>query len=188
MTAVSSRSRMDAGQIVVRDVADEDLPVIQSIYAHHVLTGLASFEEEAPDLAEMRRRCQAIRAGGYPYRAAVVGGVLLGYACAAAYRARPAYRNTVEDSIYVAPRAVGRGIGRVLLADLIERCTERGYRQMVAIIGDSGNRPSIDLHAKLGFRDVGTLKACGFKFGRWVDSVIMQRDLGPGDGTLPSRF
>ncbi|MSO92616.1 MAG: N-acetyltransferase family protein [Rhodospirillales bacterium] len=187
MTASTSGRRLDPAQITIRDVEDGDLPAVQAIYAGHVLNGLASFEETPPDLAEMRRRYAAIRSGGYPYRAAILGGALKGYAYAAAYRARPAYRNTVEDSIYVAPEAVGRGIGRLLLADLIDRCTERDFRQIVAIIGDSANRPSIDLHAKLGFRNIGTLQSCGFKFGRWVDSVIMQRDLGAGDRTLPSR-
>ena len=187
MTATRPNRRLDPGAVAIRDAEDGDLPVVQAIYAHHVLTGLASFEETAPDLDEMRRRYAAIRAAGYPYRVAALGGDVKGYAYAAAYRARPAYRHTVENSIYVAPDAVGHGLGRLLLADLIERCTERGFRQMVAIIGDSANRPSIELHAKLGFLEVGTIQSCGFKFGRWVDSVIMQRALGAGDSTLPSR-
>ncbi len=173
------------GETLIRDVADTDMAAIQDIYAHHVLEGLASFEETPPDVAEITRRRDAVWADGYPYRVAEIGGVVRGYAYAASYRPRPAYRHTVENSVYVDVGAQRQGIGRKLLEDLIERCTERGYRQMVAIIGDSANESSIGLHAKLGFEKTGVLHSVGFKFGSWVDSVIMQLKLGAGDDTLP---
>ena len=181
----ASRSENETGDILIRDVADADMAAIQDIYAHHVLEGLASFEETPPDVAEITRRRDAILADGYPYRVAEIGGAVRGYAYASPYRSRPAYRHTVENSVYVDVDAHRRGIGRKLLEDLIERCTERGYRQMVSIIGDSGNEPSIRLHAQLGFEETSVLRSVGFKFGRWVDSVIMQRSLGDGDDSLP---
>jgi len=162
-----------------------DIPAIQSIYAHHVLHGLASFEIDPPSLAQMRRRFESITAGGYPYLIAADNGKLLGYAYASAYRSRPGYRYTVEDSVYVSPAHVGRGIGRRLLAGLIDECERRGYRQMLAVIGDSANAASIELHRACGFVHGGTLRSVGFKFGRWVDSVIMQRGLGESDRTVP---
>jgi phosphinothricin acetyltransferase len=169
----------------VRDAIDADLPAIQAIYGHFVLTGLASFELVPPDAAEMARRRDAVRALGLPYLVAEDQGRVLGYAYAGPYRARPAYRHTVEDSVYVAPDAGRRGAGRRLLAALIARCEAAGYRQIVAVIGDSANTPSIALHRALGFEVAGTLRSVGFKFGRWVDSVLMQRPLGPGDASLP---
>ena len=171
--------------VVIRDVTDADMPAIQAIYAHHVLTGLASFELEPPDVNEMIRRRDVMRAAGYPYRVAEASGQLLGYAYASSFRPRAAYSHTVEDSVYISKDAHRQGIGRRLLSDIIDRCTALGYRQMVAVIGDSGNGPSIGLHADLGFEKVGQIKSVGYKFGRWVDSVIMQRPLGEGDGTLP---
>jgi len=172
-----------------------DLPAIQRIYAHHVLHGFASFEEIPPDVTELTRRWSAIVEAGLPYFCAVDGAVeaggseggapLLGYAYAGPYRPRSAYRFCVEDSIYVAPGATGRGIGRALLEALIARCGEIGKRQMIAVIGDSANRPSIELHRSCGFRPVGTFEAIGFKHGRWVDSVLMQRPLGAGAESLP---
>lgn len=173
--------------IAIRDAADDDMAAIQAIYAHHVRHGLASFEIEPPDVAEMARRRQAITAHGLPYLVAVADGRVLGYAYAGPYRPRPAYRFTLEDSVYIAEGFAGRGIGRRLLAELIERCTQLGYRQMVAVIGDSQNSPSIGLHERLGFARAGVIRSAGFKLGRWVDSVIMQRALGPGDSTLPDR-
>jgi len=171
--------------LVLRDARESDMPAIQAIYAQHVRTGLASFEETPPDVAEMRRRRAEILARGLPYVVVECGAEIGGYAYAGPYRTRSAYRFAVEDSVYVAPGLVGRGIGRLALTEIIERCTAAGLRQMVAIIGDSANAPSIALHERLGFRQAGVLTAVGFKFGRWVDSVLMQRALGPGDAELP---
>ena len=169
----------------LRAATSPDVPAIQAIYAHHVLHGLASFELEPPTVAEMHSRFDAITAAGYPYLVAVDDGMVLGYAYASAYRTRPAYRYTVEDSVYVSAAAIGRGIGRQLLGRLVAECERRGYRQMLAVIGDSANAASIELHRACGFAVSGTLQSIGFKFGRWVDSVIMQRALGQGDRTAP---
>ncbi len=177
--------KANAGEIPIRDSTDGDMAAVRSIYAHHVQNGLASFEEVAPDPAQIARRRQAVLKGGFPFRVAELRGTVKGYAHAGPYRHRPAYRFSVENSVYVAPDALGLGLGRLLLADLIERCTALGHRQMIAIIGDSGNAASINLHANLGFREVGVIKSAGFKFGRWVDSVIMQRPLGDGDDSPP---
>ncbi len=140
-------------EILVRDAADGDMAAVQAIYAHHVIQGIASFEEEAPATAEMIRRRDAILARGLPYRVACLGGEVKGFAYAAPYRHRPAYRHTVEDSVYIAADALG--LGRAMLGDPIARCTELGYRQMVAVIGDSANRSSINLHAGFGFEETG---------------------------------
>ena len=172
----------------IYDVQVQDLPRVQAIYAHHVLNGLASFEETVPTLEEMRRRYETTQAQGFPYIAAEAGPSpsLAGYAYAGPYRTRPAYRFSIENSVYIAPESIGQGIGRALLSELIARCTALGYRQMIAVIGDSGNAASIGLHQALGFAHAGTLRSVGFKFGRWIDSVIMQRPLGTGDGDLPT--
>jgi phosphinothricin acetyltransferase len=162
---------------VVRDATDADLTAIAAIYGHHVRHGLASFEEEAPPVAEMARRRHDVIARGLPYLVAQRDGRIVGYAYCGPYRARPAYRHSVENSVYVAPDAVGGGIGRALLGALIARASAAGARQMVAVIGDSANAASIGLHAAMGFRQVGVLQDVGFKFGRWVDSVLMQRAL-----------
>jgi len=172
--------------LLIRDSRDDDLPAITRIYGYHVLHGLASFEEQAPPLEEMARRRADHLAKGYPYIVAERGGEVVGYAYAAAYRARPAYRFAVENSIYIDHEDRGGGIGSALLPALIERCAARGYRQMIAVIGDSANAASIGLHGKFGFRNVGTFTAIGWKHGRWVDSVLMQRALGDGDGTVPN--
>ncbi len=171
--------------IVIRETRDDDMPAVQAIYAHHVRTGLGSFEEVPPSLDEMRKRRAEILANGLPYLTAERDGVIAGYAYAGKFRPRSAYRFSVEDSIYVAPDAQRLGIGGRLLNELIERCTGLGYRQMVAVIGDSANYGSIGVHAAAGFAEVARLPAIGFKFGRWVDCVMMQRPLGPGQGTLP---
>jgi len=179
---------LDREALAIRPAATADVPAIQAIYAHHVLHGIASFEEEPPDQAEMARRLADVLKRGLPYLVAEDrpgSGTILGYAYAGPYRARPAYRYTLEDSVYVLPGEGGRGIGSALLGALIERCAALGYRQMIAVIGDSGNAGSIRLHARHGFRTIGTLASVGFKHGRWVDSVFMQRALGPGDETLP---
>jgi phosphinothricin acetyltransferase len=172
--------------VQVRPATADDLPAIHSIYAHHVLHGLASFEEVAPPPEEMRRRFDDVRSRGLPYLAADFGGVLVGYGYCAPYRSRSAYRFSLEDSVYVRHGSEGRGVGGALLRELIERCERLGYRSVIAVIGDSGNSASINLHASFGFLRVGTLRSAGFKFGRWVDSVLMQRMLGPGDATPPS--
>lgn len=171
--------------MVIRDSRTADLNRIQAIYAHHVLHGLASFEEVPPDVLELGRRRDDVLGRGYPYVVAEIDGVVVGYAYAGPYRLRTAYRFTVEDSIYIDPACTGRGVGRALLAELIDRCTTAGCRQMIAVIGDSGNAASIGVHRHLGFKPAGVLKSIGFKFGRWVDSVLMQRPLGPGDEVLP---
>lgn len=171
--------------MLVRPAAPQDLPAIQSIYGYHVLHGLASFEEEAPPLEEMRRRFEDVTGRGLPYLAAEDKGELLGYGYCALYRARSAYRFTLEDSIYVKHGQQGKGIGRALLAELIVRCEALNYRQIIAVIGDSGNAASIAVHASQGFVRAGNLRSTGYKFGRWVDSVLMQRPLGKGDGSRP---
>lgn len=176
-----------AAALVIRAGADADIPAITAIYAHHVRNGLASFEEVPPDAAEMARRQAEVQAQGLPYLVATIAGQVVGYAYAAPYRARSAYRFTVEDSVYVAPDRIGLGIGRRLLAPVIEAAAAAGKRQMVAVIGDSANAASIGLHQALGFRMAGTLAAIGFKLDRWVDSVLMQRALGDGDRTKPAR-
>ena len=182
-----ARAAPRASSCIVRDSEDADLPVIASIYGHHVTHGFGSFEELPPDVEELaKRRCE-ILAKGLPYLVATDGArTVLGYAYASSYRTRSAYRFTVEDSIYVAPDAARRGTGRLLLKTLIERCTALGYRQMIAVIGDSGNDGSIGLHRSLGFSRAALLPTIGFKRGRWIDCVMMQRPLGPGAGTLPA--
>lgn len=166
--------------ITVRPATVADIPAITAIYEPAVRTGTASFELEAPDGAEMARRFQAIQAGGYPYLVAEEDGRVLGYAYAGAYRPRPAYRHTVENSIYVAPDVQRRGVGKILLEALVKDCEARGFRQMIAVIGDSAQEPSIALHMALGFRLVGVAEAVGFKHGRFLDQVLMQRALGKG--------
>jgi len=175
-----------AATFSIRPAAAADFDAIQRIYAHHVLHGLASFEEMPPDAAELTRRWRAIADTGLPYLCATeTDGTLVGYAYAGPYRPRSAYRFAVEDSVYVAPGAAGRGIGRGLLRQLVEICTGLGKRQMIAVIGDSGNTASIALHRACGFDLTGTFRAIGFKHGRWVDSVLMQRALGPGSSAPP---
>jgi L-amino acid N-acyltransferase YncA len=171
--------------IPIRTAAPRDLAAITRIYEHAVRHGTASFEIEPPDQAEMARRQSALFAGSFPYLVAEHGGAIAGYAYAGPYRARPAYRWSVEDSIYIDPQMQGRGIGRALLERLIVEAEARKFRQMIAVIGDSANAPSIELHRALGFRLVGTFDNVGFKFGRWLDSVLMQRPLGEGAGTVP---
>ena len=170
----------------LRDAAPADLPAIQAIYAHHVLHGLASFEEVPPDVEELRRRFDDVLGRGLPYLVATEGSEVLGYGYCAPYRLRTAYRYALEDSIYVRHGLQGRGIGSRLLAELLARCESLGYRQVLAVIGDSANAASIGLHERHGFLRVGTFRSVGYKFGRWVDSVLMQRPLGAGDGTPPA--
>jgi phosphinothricin acetyltransferase len=194
-------------RIIVRDATPEDVPSIQRIYAHYVLQGLATFEEAAPPVEEMAGRRAAVLSQGLPYLVAElrrvsgaepeasrggpsapgleVEGRVVGYSYATFYRPRPAYRHTIENSVYVEQGFGGRGIGRALLEALIARCDGGPWRQMIAVIGDSANASSIALHTRLGFQPVGTLHGVGFKLGRWVDTVLMQRSLGPGSATPP---
>ncbi len=178
-------ARATFGAVSVRDAADADMEAIQAIYAHHVLHGLASFEEVPPTVEEMTARRNAVLAGGLPYLVAELDGRVVGYAYATAYRPRPAYRYSVEDSVYVEEGLGGKGVGGALLAALIARCEAGPWRQMLAVIGNSGNAGSIALHKRMGFSHAGTFTSVGFKHGRWVDSVLMQRALGEGDETLP---
>lgn len=174
--------------IRIRPAETADMMRVQMIYAHHVLHGTASFEEIPPDLAEMQRRRDAVLAAGLPYLVAERADTVIGYAYAGRYRPRTAYRHTAEDSVYLDPAAAGQGAGHALLSAVIERSAAAGYRELVAIIGDSGNSASVGLHRKLGFREVGTLRNVGLKFGRWLDTVIMQRTItgsSPGVTTAP---
>jgi len=173
------------GAISIRPSQAGDVATIAAIYRHHVLHGVASFEEVPPDIAEVARRRDDIIGCGLPYLVAERAGQVLGYCYASRYRTRSAYRFSLEDSIYVDQAELGRGLGRALLTELIARCVAQGYRQMVAVIGGSDQWPSIGLHRALGFSEVGVLRAVGYKFGEWVDTVLMQRALGDGAKTRP---
>lgn len=172
-------------QILVRDAREDDMPAIQAIYAHHVRNSAASFEETPPDVAELLLRRADVLKRGLPYLVAVRDGEIVGFAYASPYRTRVAYRYSVEDSVYVHHRALRQGIGRALLAALIERCTVLGYRQMIAVIGDPESGSSAATHQAMGFRVAGRMSAIGFKLGRWIDSFLMQRPLGTGSDTPP---
>jgi len=171
----------------IRPATDADMDAVAAIYAHHVLHGRASFETEPPTADEMRRRRAAVIARDLPYLVAEQDGEVVGYAYAGPYRTRAAYANTVENSVYLRPDAIGRGIGRQLLAALIAACEQRGLRQMVAVVGDSANLASIGLHEALGFRRVGVLRDVGYKHGMWLDSVLLQRRLGLGSDAAAER-
>jgi len=171
--------------IPIRPAEPSDLAAITRIYEHAVRHGTASFEIEPPSEREMARRYEALRVGAYPYLVAELDREIVGYAYVGPYRARPAYRWSVEDSIYIAPAMQRRGIGRALLERLIAEAEAGGFRQMIAVIGDSANVGSIELHRAAGFRMVGTFDNVGFKFGRWLDSVLMQRPLGIGATAIP---
>jgi len=172
-------------RILIRPSLDSDLPAVTAIYAHHVRHGTGSFELTPPDEAEMSQRRRDVLSKGWPFLVAERDGRVLGWAYANQLRPRPAFRFALEDSIYIAPEAAGQGLGRHLLAELMARCEAGGARQMVAIIGDSDNHGSIRLHAAAGFAHVGVLAATGWKFGRWLDTVFMQRALGPGASSTP---
>jgi L-amino acid N-acyltransferase YncA len=172
-------------EISIRPAALSDIAAIARIYADAVAHGTASFEIEPPSEAEMTRRQQALLGKGYPYLVADVANIVAGYAYAGPYRDRRAYDWCVEDSVYVAPGFHRKGIGRRLLMRLVSEADARGYRQMLAVIGDSANAASVAVHAAVGFRLVGTFQSIGFKHGRWLDTVLMQRPLGAGDTTLP---
>ena len=169
----------------IRPALAADLPAITGIYEHAVLHGTATFELIPPDLAEMTRRFNALMDGGFPYLVAELDGRVGGYAYAGPYRPRPAYRFTVENSIYLDPAIHRRGVGLKLLKRLIEECEPRGYRQMIAVIGDTANAGSIGVHTRCGFQMIGTHPDVGLKFGRWLDTVMMQLPLGEGAATVP---
>jgi L-amino acid N-acyltransferase YncA len=169
----------------IRPARPTDIPAITRIYAHAVEYGTASFELEPPDEAEMGRRMSELTSQNFPYLVAELDGVLAGYAYAGPYRTRPAYRFTVENSVYVAPDIYRRGVGKALLEELIEVSTERGFRLMIAVIGDSKQAASIGVHEVTGFKHVGVFENIGYKFDRWLDTVLMQRALGPGASTPP---
>jgi len=168
-------------KILIRPSTEADLPAIQAIYAHAVLHGTGTFETDVPDVAEMTRRRTEVLSRSLPFIVAEVDGEVTGYAYANYFRPRMAYRYCLEDSIYLAPTAQGQGLGKLLLAELIARCEAAGGRQMLAVIGDAENKGSIGLHTALGFQHTGVLKSSGWKFGRWLDVVLMQRQLGQGD-------
>ena len=170
----------------IRPAVAADLPSVTEIYADAVRVGTATFELVPPDLAETTRRFQALTDGGFPYLVAVLEGRVAGYAYAGPYRPRPAYRFTVENSVYLRPVIHRRGVGLQLLRQLIAECEARGFRQMIAVIGDSANAASIGVHAACGFQMIGTHPNVGLKFGRWLDTVMMQRELGEGAGTVPT--
>ncbi len=171
--------------LLIRPVHLDDITAIHTIYSHNVLHGSASWELTPPDRAEMTSRLQAVLDKSFPYFVAEIDDQVVGYSYASSFRPRPGYRFTVENSIYVAEGFQRRGIARQLMITLIDACATQGFRQMLAVIGDSANSPSIELHRSLGFVQVGLLPVIGFKFGRWLDSVWMQRALGDGAGTLP---
>jgi phosphinothricin acetyltransferase len=174
-----------SSELLIRDATADDMAAIQAIYSHHVLHGTASFELGPPTLDDMLQRRAAVLAHNLPYLAAELDGQVAGYAYATLYRPRPAYRFTCEDSVYVRPGMAGHGVGGRLLAELIQRCTALGWRQMLAVVGDSTNAASLAVHARCGFHPVGTLRSVGHKFGEWRDTVLMQRALGDGDTTPP---
>ncbi len=179
MSQASSATR----PLIIRPSTDADLPAIQAIYAHAVQQGTGTFETEVPAVEEMARRRQEVLGRQLPWLVAERNGEILGYAYANYFRPRLAYRFCVEDSIYLAPAAQGQGVGRLLLAELIARCEAAGARQMLAVIGDAANVGSVGVHTALGFEHTGVLKSAGWKFGRWLDVVLMQRTLGTGDST-----
>jgi len=172
-------------QVLIRPSREADLPAIQAIYAHAVEHGTGTFETEAPAIEEMAKRRAEVLSRQLPWLVAEVEGQVAGYAYANYFRPRLAYRFCVEDSIYLHADQKGKGLGRLLLAELIARCEQAGARQMLAVIGDSENKGSIGLHQALGFQASGTLHSAGWKFGRWLDVVLMQRTLGPGDQSQP---
>lgn len=172
-----------ASPLLLRPSTPADLPAVRDIYAHAVTHGTGTFELEVPDAAEMARRRDDVLSKGLPWLVAERDGQVLGYAYAGPFRPRPAYRFSVEDSIYLHPQAHGAGVGRALLAELVARCQAAGARQMLAVIGDSANAGSIGVHRALGFEHIGTFRSVGWKFGRWLDVVLMQRSLGAGATT-----
>lgn len=187
MTSATAKPSTGTIKVRIRPATEQDIPAVQEIYAHYVKLTTASFEDEPPTVAEMTARWNRVTARNLPYLVAVKGKTVVGYAYAAPFRERSGYRYTVEDSVYVAQDYIGRDVGNQLLVELIERCTVLDFRQMIAVIGDSTNAASLALHSRHGFFVIGALSSTCFKFGRWVDAVLMQRILGEGDTTLPAR-
>jgi L-amino acid N-acyltransferase YncA len=185
MTAFTSPSTTSRPQLIIRPSTDADLPGITAIYAHHVLHGTGTFETDPPSTADMATRRADVLAKGLPYLVAEQNGQVLGFAYCNWFKPRPAYRFSAEDSIYVAHDQAGRGLGRALLAELCTQAQRAGLRKLIAVIGDSGNLGSIGVHAAAGFTPVGVLKDCGWKFGRWLDVVLMEKPLGLGSGAAP---
>jgi len=170
----------------IRPSQPSDVIAISDIYRHHVLHGTGTFEITPPDPVEMAQRREDVLSKGLPYLVAVQEGQVIGFAYCNWFKPRPAYRFSAEDSIYLAPRAAGRGLGRALLCELMRQAEQAGVRKLIAVIGDSSNAGSIGVHQSVGFRDVGVLRACGWKFDRWLDVVLMEKSLGPGDCTPPA--
>jgi L-amino acid N-acyltransferase YncA len=187
MTSSPARAGSRPFKVRIRTATVADIPAIQEIYAYYVSHTTASFEEDAPTVSEMTARFEKVQSKGLPYLVATKGKQIIGYAYAGPYRERSGYRYTVEDSVYVAKEALGRNVGNALMHELLKRCTALGFRQMIAVIGDSTNAASLGLHSRHGFFVVGALSSACFKFGRWVDAVLMQRILGEGDTTLPPK-
>jgi len=187
MSSPTAKPSTSPVKVRVRLAVEDDMPAIQEIYAHYVRLTTASFEDEPPTVAEMTARWQRIQARNLPYLVATKGKQVVGYAYAGPFRERSGYRYTIEDSVYVAEGFLGRNVGNALMTELIERCTALGFRQMIAVIGDSTNASSLALHSRHGFFVVGALSSTCFKFGRWVDAVLMQRIIGEGDTTLPPK-
>jgi L-amino acid N-acyltransferase YncA len=177
---------MTASPLTIRPAAPADLPAITAVYGWNVLHGTGTFELEAPDLAEMTRRHADVTGKGLPWLVAERAGSVLGYAYANHFRPRRAYRFCLEDSVYLLPEAMGQGVGRLLLAELMAVCEAAGTRQMLAVIGDSANAGSIGVHRALGFEHIGVMTSAGWKFDRWLDVVVMQKRLGPGDTCAPA--
>jgi len=184
--SLSEMSLPEMSSLEIRPAIEADLPIVTAIYDQAVRFGTATFELEPPDLAEMTRRFRVLIDGGFPYFVATLDDRVVGYAYAGAYRPRPAYRFTVENSVYLEPATHRRGIGLQLLRRLITDCEARGFRQMIAVIGDSANAGSVGVHTKAGFAMIGTHPNVGFKFGRWLDTVMMQLALGEGAATVPA--
>lgn len=171
---------MSVADVAIRPTSTDDLDAVSEIYSHHVRSGVATFELTPPDRAEWLRRFQAVTAGGLPFLTAALDGEVAGYAYCAPWKARPAYRHTVEDSVYVAPHAVGLGVGGRLLDALLAECTRAGIREVIAVIVDADGAASLALHRNRGFVDAGRLTAVGFKHGRWLDTLLLQRSLTAG--------
>ncbi len=171
--------------LIIRNSLPEDIPAINAIYKHHVLHGTGTFEIDPPSCDDMANRRADVIGKGLPYLVATEGSQILGFAYCNWFKPRPAYRFSAEDSIYLAPEALGRGLGRSLLAELMQRAEAAGVRKLIAVIGDSANQGSIGVHQSVGFTHVGVLKSCGWKFGRWLDVVLMDKALGAGDYSAP---